>query len=110
MMTIAGQMAGRRLDVASRNGLVAALFKDAAGGNVQKAGHLARNRRQVLGALPDPGGIAFEKPLRIGMACIVEYVADTAVLDHLPGIHYVHFVADLRNDAQVVGDLSLIHI
>ena len=51
-------------------------------------------------ALRDRG----EKPAGIGMQGTVEEIEDIGLLDDLPGIHDVHGVAHLGDDAEVMGD------
>lgn len=45
-----------------------------------------------------------EKPLRIGVACLLQDLASGAGFDHLPRVHYQNCIGEGREHAQVMGD------
>src|SRR6266566_3931222 len=54
--------------------------------------------------IPVPARRRLDQGTRVGMLRIGEDLRDLAVLDHLAPLHDRNRVADLRSDAQVVGD------
>ena len=75
----------------------------AAGWRIGHVRHHALDGGQMRGAATEPRDRA-EQADRVGMLRIGEQLIDRRALDDLAGIHHGDFVADLGDDAEIVGD------
>ena len=94
----------RPLAPAGLEGLEAARREDAALGRRVQVRHVAGNGRQDAGLLQHPRRIALQQRPGVGMPGPVEDLAHVAPLHHLAGIHDDHLVAQLGDQAEIVGD------
>ena len=103
-MTRPDHIVGGTLHRTAVEGLRAARSKDTAHWRVQEIGHVAGDGWQLAPHFADPGRIAFQQRLGVGMARAVEDVAYPALLHYLTGIENDHIVAKLCDQAEIVGD------
>ena len=93
----------RRLFKAALRGVLAPAGEGAARGPAAGVRHQARDG-------PQPGAAVLhawqgvEEARRVGVEGVVEDILQCAVLHDAAGVDDAHAVADLRHDAQVVGD------
>ena len=81
----------------------------ASGRQIRRVGHQTFDRLQHF-ALFLQVRQAVEQALGVGMAHVVEYILNSALLHNTAGIHNCHIVADLGNDTQTVRNHQHGHI
>jgi hypothetical protein len=94
----------RPLAPAGVEGLGAARRENATCGRRVQVGDIAGDGRQESGLLQHPRRIALQKRLGVGVLRPVEDLAHVALFHHLAGVHHHDFVAQLGDQAEIVGD------
>jgi len=94
----------RRLRSAALDSERAARREDALRARSPEVGQPARDGREAPRIRGQPAGVAVEQRARVRVARIGEELADRRLLDHLAGIQHHDLVAELRDNAEMVGN------